>query len=121
MTNKQHLRLGDDVEERTAWGIDMYTAINLCTLRPRDIPAMLYSEFLEHRLMFAVQQQRESGFDIRKALEFIISSEPVYKEGDTLQEADLRLWTEREDPLLFSFMEKELARMILEAITNIKG
>ena len=55
MTLKQQMRLGMDLEERTAWGMDMYTAINLCTLRPRDIPIMLYSEFLEFRMMVAVQ------------------------------------------------------------------
>ena len=55
MSQKQHLRLGKEVEERTAWGMDMYTAINLCTLRPKDVPALLFSEFLEHRLMFSVQ------------------------------------------------------------------
>ena len=54
MTLQQSMRLGADVEERTAWGMDMYTAINLCTLRPRDIPIMQFSEFLEHRMMFAV-------------------------------------------------------------------
>ena len=48
------MNLGDDVEERTAWGMDMYTAVNLFCLRPRDIPYVLYSEFLEYRLMFAV-------------------------------------------------------------------
>ena len=77
--------------------MDMYTAVNLFTLRPRDIPYVLYSEFLEHRLMFAVQQQREDGYDIRKALEFIIASEPIYhntgSEADKALAADqLQLW-----------------------------
>lgn len=55
MSLKQQLHFGSDVEERTAWGMDMCTAINLCTLRPRDIPALMFSEFLEHRLLFAIQ------------------------------------------------------------------
>jgi hypothetical protein len=54
MTLKQQAILGKDLEERTAWGMDSYTAFNLCALRPRDIPAMLFSEFLERRMMFAV-------------------------------------------------------------------
>ena len=54
MTMRQQLVLGKDVEERTAWGMDMYTAFNLWALRPRDVPPILYSEFLEYRLMFAV-------------------------------------------------------------------
>jgi len=54
MSLKQQLVLGKDVEERTAWGMDSYTAFNLCTMRPRDFPPNLYSGFLEHRMMFAV-------------------------------------------------------------------
>lgn len=48
-------------------------------------------------------------------------SDPLYEEGVELSESELVLWTEKEDPLLFSYMEKELAKIILEAITNIKG
>ena len=30
--------LGEDVEERTAWGIDLCTACNLLAVLPREIP-----------------------------------------------------------------------------------
>ena len=56
MSLGQSLKLGQDVEERVAWGMDLYTALNLLDLRPKDMPWRVYSEFVEHRLMFAVQQ-----------------------------------------------------------------
>ena len=123
MSRKQQLILGNDVEERTAWGMDMYTAINLCMLRPRDIPAMMFSEFLERRLLFAIQQQGSEGYDIRKALEFIVKSEGAPEDnGDmNVDKEELMLWTERVDPSAFSYMERELARIILEAIQGLKG
>ena len=72
-------------------------------------------------MMFAVQQQGEEGYDIRKALEFIIGSDPAYPGDAEIDEDHLTLWTEKEDPLFFSYMEKELAKIILEAISQIKG
>ena len=121
MSLKQQLILGKDVEERTAWGMDMYTAINLCLLRPRDVPGLVFSEFLEHRLMMAIQQQKLDGYDIRAALNFIINSEPKYETtGEEsykpLSASDLSLWTNKGEPLEYSYMEKELARVILEAV-----
>lgn len=50
------------------WGMDMYTAMNLIELKPRDIPWKVYSEFIERRLMCAIQQQVAKGWDIREAL-----------------------------------------------------
>jgi hypothetical protein len=59
MSLKQELKQGVDFEERTAWGIDLCTAINLLDILPRDIPLTLRSYFLEKRLLFAIQQQAE--------------------------------------------------------------
>lgn len=56
MSLNQQLVLGEDVEERTAWGIDLSTAINLLAIMPRDMPMMQQSEFIENKLMFAIQQ-----------------------------------------------------------------
>ena len=56
MSLGQSLKLGVDVEEHVTWGMDMYTAMNLIELKPRDIPWKVYSEFIERRLMFAIQQ-----------------------------------------------------------------
>ncbi len=97
--------------------MDSYTAFNLCALKPRDIHPMLFSEFLESRMMFAVQQQGEIGYDIRNALEFIIKSQPQWDTEFEVDEDALTLWTEKSDPIYFSYMEKELAKIILDAIS----
>ena len=55
MSLGQQLVLGVDVEEHIAWGMDMYTALNLIDLKPKDIPWKVFSEFIERRLMFAIQ------------------------------------------------------------------
>ena len=68
MSLGQSLKLGVDVEEHVTWGMDMYTAMNLIELKPRDIPWKVYSEFIERRLMCAIQQQVAKGWDIREAL-----------------------------------------------------
>lgn len=47
MSLGQKLVLGEDVEERTAWGIDLSTAINLLDIMPRDMPIVKQSEFIE--------------------------------------------------------------------------
>lgn len=41
MSLKQSLKLGEDIIERTSWGIDMCTAVNLMALLPRDVPQKL--------------------------------------------------------------------------------
>jgi hypothetical protein len=65
--------LGEDVEERTAWGIDLYTACNLLAVLPREMPPSEQSRFIESRLMFAVQQQGANGYDIQTALNYIMN------------------------------------------------
>jgi len=69
MSLKQSVVLGQDVEERTAWGIDLCTACNLLAVLPREIPQTEQSRFIETKLMFAVQQQGAVGYDIKNALE----------------------------------------------------
>jgi len=54
MSLKQSVVLGQDVEERTAWGIDLCTACNLLAVLPREIPQTEQSRFIETKLMFAV-------------------------------------------------------------------
>jgi hypothetical protein len=71
MSLKRMLKEGPDFEERTAWGIDLCTAMNLLDILPRDIPLPQRSHFLEKRLLFAIQQQGETGYDIIQALKFI--------------------------------------------------
>jgi len=73
MSLKQSVVLGEDVEERTAWGIDLCTACNLLAVLPREMPQTEQSRFIESRLMFAVQQQGANGFDIRTALNYIMN------------------------------------------------
>lgn len=43
MSMNQALKLGIDVEERIAWGIDMCTASNLLYILPRDMPLVQQS------------------------------------------------------------------------------
>jgi hypothetical protein len=56
MSLKQSLKLGEDVEERIAWGIDLCTALNLLSVLPTDIPTQSKSDFIEQKLLFAIQQ-----------------------------------------------------------------
>jgi hypothetical protein len=46
--------LGVDVEERTGWGIDMCTAVNILFLLPKNVPGKLLSEFIEKKMVFAI-------------------------------------------------------------------
>lgn len=55
MSLKQSLKLGEDVEERIAWGIDLCTALNLLSVLPTDIPTQSKSDFIEQKLLFAIQ------------------------------------------------------------------
>lgn len=54
MSLQQSLVLGHDVEERTAWGIDLATAMNLLSLLPRDVPDAVKQSFLETKLLRAI-------------------------------------------------------------------
>lgn len=54
MSRKQALTEGVDFEERTAWGIDLCTAMNLIEICPRDLPLSLRSNFIEKRVLFAI-------------------------------------------------------------------
>lgn len=57
MSLNQGLKLEQDVIEKISWGIDMGTAVNLMTLLPKDMPMKVQSDFIEKRLVFAIQQQ----------------------------------------------------------------
>ena len=121
MSLGQSLKLGVDVEERVAWGMDLYTALNLLDLRPKDMPWKVFSEFIEHRLMFAIQQQNEKGWDIKEALRFMIGDDFDEQAEVELTESERKLGLENKDPSHFTFLEKYLAKMILSAISNLKG
>ena len=51
----------------------MATAVNLIYLLPKNIPSKLQSDFIENKLVFAIQQQGERGYDIREALRFMVN------------------------------------------------
>jgi hypothetical protein len=55
MSLKQGLKLGVDIEERYSWGIDMCTALNLIFLLPQSIPLKLKSDFVENKIVYAIQ------------------------------------------------------------------
>jgi len=71
MSQGQRMKLNEDVEERISWGIDVWTAVNLMSLLPSDLQMKAQSRFIEKKLIFAVQQQGDLGWDIREALKFI--------------------------------------------------
>ena len=48
---------------------------------------------------------------------YVMDGEESYKE---LTPEDLSLWTDRGEPERYSFMEKELARVVLEAVRATK-
>ena len=73
MSRNRSLKKNVDFEERTAWGIDLCTTMNLFDIMPRDVPLANKTNFLEKRVLFAIQQQGENGFDIFKALNFILT------------------------------------------------
>lgn len=68
MSKKQSLRFGIDVEERVTWGMDICTAVNFLDVCPGDMPQQQRSVFVEKKLMYAVQQQNENGYDVTRAL-----------------------------------------------------
>lgn len=51
----------------------MGTAVNLMSLLPKDLPMKMQSEFIEKKVVFAIHQQRDLGYDVREALKFIIN------------------------------------------------
>jgi len=73
----------------------MGTAVNLMAMLPRDMPHRMQSDFIEKRLVFAVQQQGDKGYDVRDALKFIVK--------------------ERENPRFRAF-DKEIAQIMLSGI-----
>ncbi|CDW80460.1 set domain protein [Stylonychia lemnae] len=99
MKLQQALKFDTDVIEKISWGIDMGTAVNLMALLPRDMPLRLQSDFIEKRLVFAVHQQGDKGYDVREALKYIISEE--------------------KNPRFRSF-ERNLAQIVLSGIGMIR-
>ena len=82
MSSKQSLKLGEDVEERIAWGIDLCTALNLLSVLPTDIPTQSKSDFIEQKLLFAIQQQGPMGYDITQALKYILNDQAQCTKND---------------------------------------
>jgi hypothetical protein len=41
MSLGQGLKLGEDIEEKISWGIDLATAVNLIYLLPKNIPSKI--------------------------------------------------------------------------------
>ena len=56
MSLNQALKMGIDIEEKVSWGIDFATAVNLLYLLPKNIPSKLQSDFIENKLVYAIQQ-----------------------------------------------------------------
>jgi len=78
----QNMQMKLEVKEEVSWGIDTATALNLLFLLPLDMPVAQKQEFVEHKLVFAIQQQGVDGFDIRKALDFLQVDLPRFTPQD---------------------------------------
>ena len=77
MTNNKKMKMNKHVVEKTAWGIDLGTAVNLLSLLPKDMPQKLQSEFVEKKLVFSIALQGEDGYDIFNALDFMVESTDI--------------------------------------------
>ena len=55
MSLKQGLVLGEDIIEKISWGIDMCTAVNLLNLLPNNLSGPAKSDFIEKKVVFAIQ------------------------------------------------------------------
>lgn len=75
MSMNQSLKFGIDVEEKVSWGMDQCTQVNFLYLIPQNIEMKTRSIFVEKKLIYAIQQQGEEGYDVLKALQFIINAD----------------------------------------------
>lgn len=55
--------------------MDICTAVNFLDVCPGDMPQQQRSVFVEKKLMYAVQQQNENGYDVTRALQYIIDAD----------------------------------------------
>lgn len=96
------MRFGIDIVEKVTWGIDTCTAVNFITLCPRDLDPDQKSKFVSNKLTYAIQQQNEQGYDVIRALKYIIK-------------ADLK------DEILstkYNEEDKQIAKIVYNAIIN---
>jgi hypothetical protein len=47
MSLKQNLIMGEDIEEKISWGVDISTAVTLMDLMPSDINQAYKSKYIE--------------------------------------------------------------------------
>lgn len=67
--------LGSDVVEKVSWGMDICTQVNFLTICPRNLTYKEQSEFVEKKIIYAIQQQNEEGYNVLKALEYIMKAD----------------------------------------------
>ena len=99
MSLNQALQLNVDVIEKISWGIDMGTGLNLIALLPINIPQKIKSDFIENKVVFAIQQQGDKGFDVREALKYILNEK---------------------DHSRFKEFDREMASILLAGINMVK-
>lgn len=82
MALKQRLVLGKDVVEKIAWGVDLCTQVNFVDVLPREVSNVIVDGWhinrqvlIAKKLNFAIQQQGEFGYDIKRALRYIINAD----------------------------------------------
>jgi hypothetical protein len=64
--------LKDDVEETLCWGLDLYTRKNVFYILPEDCTDEERNDFISNSLMKAINLQREEGYDMLRACNFIL-------------------------------------------------
>lgn len=97
---KNRKLLGKDVEERLSWGIDIYTRKNIFMVLPecKEEIETKY-DFIQNKLIRAINFQHENGWDMRHACEFIIE-----RTGKGCQEG------------MFDLKDREYAKILLKAL-----
>lgn len=112
MALKQRLKLGEDVVEKIAWGVDLCTQVNLVDVLPREVSGFIDKNgqhihrqvLVAKKLNFAIQRQGEHGYDMIRALRYII-------DADLSDEILASKYTEH---------DQRVFRIVLQAIENLE-
>ena len=78
ITNNNMKKLGIDVEERYAWGIDLFTFRNLIDFLPANIDESHKANFISLHLLKSFSLLQREGWNIRKACKYIYENIDTY-------------------------------------------
>jgi hypothetical protein len=81
--DKVYMKLGEDVEEVLAWGLDVKTCYNIMYLLPANLDSSVKYGFIMNTLQKSLLYQGQQGWDITGSLKHIIEYENAgYSEVD---------------------------------------